>query len=311
MSVMRSLQILTAIGVIALLWFGLDGPAALQLFARAQPIWLFAALMALTAQTVLSAMRWRLTARQLGQPIPRLTAIKEYYLSQIVNQSLPGGVLGDAGRAVRGRHQAGLRRASAAVMIERLSGQLAMFAVLAMGVLAVMVMPGVLMLPTWVPDLIGALLVAGLTIGGAIYIQCRTGDAARGLRDALRLTLLAPGIWPRQVALNLAITAANLAAFVFCARATGTAMSLTETIVLVPLILFTMILPLTVSGWGLREGAAAGLFPLIGASAQAGLAASVAFGLMFLVSSLPGLLVLVAQRHHRYPCPNAIAQADP
>ena len=78
----------------------------------------------------------------------------------------------------------------------------------------------------------------------------------------------------------------------------------------VPLILLTMILPLTVSGWGLREGAAAGLFPLIGASAQAGLAASLAFGLMFLASTLPGLLVLLARRRVNRPAPAAI-QADP
>ena len=83
------------------------------------------------AQTVLSAMRWRLTARQLGQTIPLTRAIGEYYLAQVVNQSLPGGVVGDAGRAVRARHQAGLRRAGAAVAIERLAGQVALFLVLA------------------------------------------------------------------------------------------------------------------------------------------------------------------------------------
>jgi hypothetical protein len=38
----------------------------------------------------------------------------------------------------------------------------------------------------------------------------------------------------------------------------------------------------------LREGAAAALFPVIGATATEGFAASVAFGLMFLVSTLPG-----------------------
>lgn len=314
MNVTRSLQILVALAVMALLWFGLDGQQALHLLVRADPLWLAAAALALTAQTVLSAMRWRLTARQLGQTIPLTRAIGEYYLAQVVNQSLPGGVVGDAGRAVRARHQAGLRRAGAAVAIERLAGQVALFLVLAAGALTVTLMPGGLTLPSWVMGLIGALLsgalIAMLAIGGAGQLPGRAGTAARDLRGALRVTLLAPGALPRQVALNLAITGANLAAFAFCAAATGTMMSPVETAVLVPLILLTMILPLTVSGWGLREGAAAGLFPLIGASAQAGLAASLAFGLMFLASTLPGLLVLLARRRVNRPAPAAI-QADP
>ncbi len=220
--------------------------------------------------------------------------------------------MGDAGRAVRARHQAGLRRAGAAVAIERLAGQVALFLVLAAGALTVTLMPGGLTLPSWVMGLIGALLsvalIAMLAIGGAGQLPGRAGTAARDLRGALRVTLLAPGALPRQVALNLAITGANLAAFAFCAAATGTMMSPVETAVLVPLILLTMILPLTVSGWGLREGAAAGLFPLIGASAQAGLAASLAFGLMFLASTLPGLLVLLAQRRVNRPAPQPYRQ---
>lgn len=320
MTKFRAVQILVALGVMSLLWFGLDGQQALRLLARADPMWLGAAMLALTAQTVLSALRWRLTARQLDQSIPLTHAIGEYYLAQVVNQSLPGGVLGDAGRAVRARHQAGLRRAGAAVAIERLAGQVALFLVLAAGALAVTVLPGGLSLPNWVLGLIGTLLAGGLVVvvvlSGAGQLPGRAGTAARDLRGALRVTLLAPGALPRQAALNLAITAVNLAAFAFSARATGTALSVTETAVLVPLILLTMILPLTVSGWGLREGAAAGLFPLVGASAQAGLAASLAFGLMFLASTLPGLLVLLAQRHDRrapvpVPVSATTAQADP
>lgn len=313
MTIMRVFQIAAALGIMGLLWVGLDGRQALRLLAQADPVWLGAALVALTAQTVLSALRWRLTAGCLDQTIPVTRAIGEYYLGQVVNQSLPGGVLGDAGRAVRARHQAGLRRAGAAVAIERLAGQMTLFLVLATGVLAVTLVPGGLRLPGWVLGLIAGLFTCGLAAALAVALAGRLGgrfgQGMRDLRGAVRVTLLTRGAWPRQLALNLAITAANLAAFAFCAKATGTSMSVVQTAVLVPLILLTMILPLTISGWGLREGAAAGLFPLIGASAQAGMAASLAFGLMFLASTLPGLLVLLIQRRDaRLP---SVAQAEP
>jgi glycosyltransferase 2 family protein len=94
------------------------------------------------------------------------------------------------------------------------------------------------------------------------------------------------------VLLSLGTTACVLAAFAFCAEAVGVRLDLVEILALVPIILFTMLVPLTVSGWGLREGAAAALFPLAGASSSSGLAASVAFGLAFIVTVLPGVFFL-------------------
>jgi len=307
------LQIAAAALMLGLLWAALDGARALHLLARAEPGWLGAALLALTAQTVLSAWRWRVTAGQLGQTIPLPRAISEYYLAQVVNQSLPGGVLGDAGRVLRARHGTGLARAGAAVAVERLAGQITLFLVLLAGMIFMGLAPGGMAMPPWVLVLVGMLLTAGLAMAAGIActgrLSGRAGRVARDLRRVLRVTLFSRQALPRQILLNLAITFANVAAFAFCARSIGTVLSPGQATVLVPLILLTMILPLTISGWGLREGAAAGLFPLAGASAQAGLAASLAFGLVFLASTLPGLLVLLACRPK--PPQASIAQADP
>ncbi|NIY95540.1 UPF0104 family protein, partial [Salipiger sp. HF18] len=65
-----------------------------------------------------------------------------------------------------------------------------------------------------------------------------------------------------------------------------------EAALVVPLILTAMLLPASVAGWGWREGAAAALFPLAGLSAEAGLAASIAYGLISLLSALPGAFFL-------------------
>lgn len=42
-------------------------------------------------------------------------------------------------------------------------------------------------------------------------------------------------------------------------------------------------------GWGCREGAAAALFPLIGASPSAGIAMGIAYGTMMMTTAKPGL----------------------
>ncbi len=51
-------------------------------------------------QIVLSALRWRFTSRRLGQDIAPLKAIRESYVASFLNQTLPGGVGGDAIQSV-------------------------------------------------------------------------------------------------------------------------------------------------------------------------------------------------------------------
>lgn len=295
MSIPRALQILIALGLMGLLWARLDGAAAAALLARADPGWLLAALVTLMGQTLLSAWRWRLTAAQLGIAIPPGRAVREYWLAQIVNQSLPGGIAGDVGRAVRSRDGAGLGRAVSAVMIERLAGQIAMITLMLAGVACVTILPGGIALPR--PVLVLTLIIA--VAAGAVAAALVLTPRLSGLRADIARALLARGVWQRQAGLSGAAAGLNLLSFDFCARATGTDLPATAVLVLVPLILATMILPVAISGWGLREGAAAALFPIIGAGSAAGLAASVAFGMMFLISTLPGLVVLLARRRNR------------
>lgn len=294
---MQAFRLVVTLSILLLLWQSFDGAAAMALVLSADPLWLLGALAALTAQTVLSAMRWRLTARQLGQFFPVGHALREYYLSLLVNQSLPGGVLGDASRAVRARHAAGLKSAGQAVVFERLAGQLMLYLVTVMAVGYVWITSTEPALPDWVLRMVGLAALAMLLAAFCLrYVLRGTTAAARQLRDwtaAFASAVLARGVLPQQAALSLGTTILNLLAFAFCAQATGTTLPVAGVMVIVPLILFTMLIPVSVSGWGLREGAAAALFPVIGATATAGFAASVAFGLMFLVSALPGVPLLL------------------
>ncbi len=144
----RLLRLGVPLVILGLLWSLADGPGALARLAGANWLYLFLAFIAVNLQTLASAWRWHRVAARLGQAIPPGHAVAEYYLSQLVNQSLPGGVLGDAARAVRARHQAGLGIAAKAVIIERLAGQIAMFGLLAVALAWALLTPGGLALPS-------------------------------------------------------------------------------------------------------------------------------------------------------------------
>jgi uncharacterized membrane protein YbhN (UPF0104 family) len=293
----RVVQIGAAVGIFAILWHVADGREALRLLANADPAWFAAALAALTLQTVLSALRWRLTASRLGIEVSGRRAVSEYYLSQVINQSLPGGMVGDAARAVRSRAQAGLAKAGQAVVLERLMGQIVMFLFLAGAFAVTWVVPGGLVWPVAVALPLALTLAAGFALP-PLLLSARRLPGALGrwaaiLHTIIHTGLLQPGTLGWQVLLSIGTAACNLAAFAFCARAVGVSLPLGTLLAIVPLVLFTMLIPLSFSGWGLREGAAAALFPIAGATAAQGLATSVAFGLAFIVAVLPGLVPLL------------------
>lgn len=281
--------LLVPVVVLGLLVWTTDPHDLAARLAAADPRWLAPGLGLLWCQTVLSALRWRVTSRALGHDVPAGLALREYFVAQLVNQVMPGGIAGDALRAHRARGVAGgLWPAAGAVALERLAGQVFMVGALAIG----LALGSSLDWPTGLRGLaLAGVSVAALLLATALLARRPSWLAAAGA--GLRRGVLAPSVLPVQGVLGVAIVTLNLAAFAAAARATGTILSPAEVMALVPLILTAMLIPLGLAGWGWREGAAAVLFPLAGAAPAAGVAAAAAFGGLILVSSLPGLIWLM------------------
>lgn len=267
----------------ALLWWT-DAAGVWARLQDAHSTWIGFALLAVTAATWSMARRWQVSARALGIEISYPLALREYYLAQLVNSTVPGGVAGDATRAVRVRHEVDLKRAVQSVMVERVLGQIAMFGLVFVGFAAALVIPGGLDWPmaSWVvPIGLGscALVVFILSQG--------SGPVGRFAHLVIRLQRQ-----PEMVVHGVLTTGCLIFAFYACARATGTRIPASGWGTLIPLILSAMLIPLSVGGWGWREGAAAAMFPLIGASANAGIAAGIAYGAVLLFAALPAGLIL-------------------
>lgn len=287
---MRWVRPLSGVAILAVCVWLVDARAIAARLAGAEPAWLLAAVVALLGQTVLMALRWRLVACCLGTEMAVPWAIREYMTGQLLNATLPGGVLGDAARAVRARTDAGgVRDAAQAVVVERVAGQIGLAALAGIGLVATILAPGGFAPPNGLAAGMAAAL-AGLAIGLAALT--RRGAGARLLRRCLPTR----GTAAAQAVLSLGAAALNVAAFAACARATGTVLGSGAALVLVPVILSAMLVPLTVGGWGWREGAAAALFPLAGATAGAGVAAGIAFGAVILLSVLPVVAFAVCGR---------------
>lgn len=299
----RLMRPLLGLSLLAGLAGWLEPAAILAQVQRLSPGWVLLALVLTLPPLALSAWRWRLTARLLGLSLGFRRALQEYYLALFLNQVLPGGVAGDAARAWRHSRDSG-RRGGAwrAVIIERASGQLAM-ALLTLAVLAVSPVWHELLAGAtrgvadsgWFPAGIAAVL---LLVPVGWQLARRPPAALVGLGGDLKHSLLAASVWPKQLAGSLLVVISYALVFACAARAIGVDLPLPTLLALVPPVLLAMLIPLSLAGWGVREGAAALVWGMAGLPPAQGVAVSMAYGAVVLVASLPGGLVLLRRAAH-------------
>lgn len=254
---------------------------------------LLAGLALVQLQIWLSALRWRFTAARLGQRIALSRAIGDYYLASLLNQSLPGGMAGDALRAYRQRQAGpgGWKVPAKAVLFERLSGQVAFF---------LLALVGLVFWPSMIADAAQHVSPVSLALGLllAVIFALSLAFARRrawgsGLADDLARTFLHQRAWMVQLGLSLIIVASYGATFFIASQAVGAALPLVALVTIIPLALLAMLIPAGLGGWGTREAAAMALWPLLGATPTEGLAASLVYGALSLAGALPGLAMLL------------------
>lgn len=248
---------------------------------------------------VLTGVRWRAVLRSLGSLLPLRTAIRLSFIGNFFNQTLPSSIGGDAVRMYLG-HRGGLpvARAVTSVLLERV--------VTVLGLIALVLVFQPVLLATDAGEETGAVLpwvallaagaIAGtllLTMMDRLPVGLHRFRLVRGLAelsaDTRRLMsprrLAGPMAWTLVTLLNLTLS--------LCVLAWGMGIDLgfIEALALFPLVILAVSIPISIGGWGVREGAMVAVLALIEVPSESAFALSVVFGLISIAASLPGGLV--------------------
>jgi uncharacterized membrane protein YbhN (UPF0104 family) len=225
--------------------------------------------------TVAAAARWRAVAAGLGAELPLPAAIGAYYRAQLLNVTLPGGVLGDVHRGLRhGRDTADVGRGVRAVVTERVAGQVVQLG-LTGALLSLFPSPF---------RVVGALVLAGLAVTLCVALVLA--------REAVRAVLSNRLV----LGTSAVVCLAHLTTFVVAAQAVPGHLPPARLLPVAALVLLATAVPLNVGGWGPREGVAAWAFAGAGSTAAIGVAAATVYGVLVVAASLPGVAVLVRPR---------------
>lgn len=268
--------------------------------------WLTLAVGTALLQYLLAALRWDGILRALGTPLPPRRLAEIFAIGLFFNQALPSSIGGDALRIWRG-YLAGLPlgRAVSSVVLDRALGFVALFLLAAAGLPWSFALFGAHPL-RWAPPLFIAAALLGLLVLLSLDRLPRAWQQrwrlVRGLgdlaRDGRRLLFSARPLLAMLV-FGLGSALAAVTSVWLLGQALGTGLGYLSCLLLVPILFTVTALPVSLAGWGLREGAAIFLFGLVGLPQHDALALSLAFGLLMAATSLPGGLVWALTRERR------------
>ncbi len=250
-------------------------------------------------QWPVTGARWHLLLRSLEAPLSLRQSLSAQLAALLMSQALPT-VGGDAWRVVAVRRFGGSWRAGlASVLLDRLFALLALVLLVAGTHPWAHVPPG----PTRTLTNVGLVATAAAILVAffadwllsplrrfrIVDLVASTSGSARAVFASGR----AAGVLALSVIAHVLTGAA-----VYClALAFDVHVSLVQAVALMPPVVLLAALPISLAGWGVREGSMVAFFAPIGVPSESALTLSLALGLALLVSALPGAIVLVYQEH--------------
>lgn len=286
------LKLAVSIGILAFAVSRVDFSSVTAAFARMTPQFYVLAVLASVSVNALAGYRWSTLTRRMASPISAKEGVTTYFGASFVGQILPSTLGMDAVRAwAAARRHKPVSEVLGAIMVDRAFGFVG---------LAVLLLLGAPRLLSMGDRHIGELatiaafvLIGGAVIGGvalmALLRMKLTGKLERV--QALARTVLAT-IRTRRGALALPIsvlihglltTSVMLTAF-----SLGAQLSPWDGWATIPAAMLIATIPISINGWGLREGAMIACLGLAGVPASEAFATSVLFGFGQMIAATPG-----------------------
>ena len=287
----------------ALIWFILskiDLASAKDRALDVAPEMLLLAILLMFVQAVIAGIRWNVVLSAIGEPLAFINSFKIYYIGLFFNQTLPSSVGGDAVRMyIAKRAGVSLSASINGVLLER--GAL----VIALVLIVTLMQPYFM---TRVPDdqegliltsvavlfvlmVVGLIALVNLDRLPSRYSHWRVVRGLAMLAADSRLVFLDPRSASKILSWSL-IGHVNVTLSIYIlAMGLKLDVSMLDCLALFPPVMLATTLPISIAGWGVREGAMVAAFGLIGVSQEGAVVLSLLAGVLAIITSLPGGII--------------------
>jgi hypothetical protein len=307
----RVVQVSVTIALLALLVWSVETRDVVTFLKRIDLGYGGAALALLFLQNDLVTRRWTVVLRAFVTPPGHFRMLQLVYLAQFAQLFLPssvGGAFVRAGMLFRAGVALGV--ATNSVILDRLvaSGGLFLLAAIFLPALSV----------PWSVDRVVrevgvAIAAIAMTVLIATILALRlrplsywlaklNRTPARHLLEPLRhaaRNLMSPHRIAAALALSMAAQLVTISAVFTLSMGMGLSIRLLDCVLLMPPVMLIASLPISVAGWGVREGAMVVAFGLLDVPQEAALALSVQFALCGYLAATPGAIAWLVEVNSR------------
>lgn len=244
-----------------------------------------------------SALRWSIVIGSMGYRLEFRRALSLMLIGYFFNLTIVSSIGGDGVRMWMA-HRANLspRVAVSSVVIERLAQLFAHLLILAATlpllfyrVQDVTMRAGAVLIVVF--GAFGFAVLLTLDRLPAAFIDFRAIRALAQFAQDLRNVLLVPRLAAPTIALGFVNQITIICVIALLAEGLRLPIGFADCLVVVPAALLLTALPVTISGWGIREGAFAVGFGYLGVSSNGAITLSILFGLLNTIVRLPGGLL--------------------
>ena len=286
------IKLLITIAIFYYLFQSVDFSVLLTLLIKSHGGWILVALIMQLTSTYLAAYRWFKISQILVFKEKLSFYVRSYFKGSFFNQVLPSSIGGDAVR-ILDLTNIGYDKKEAfyGVFVDRVVGLV--------GLLVLNLLASLIFFGTFERDF--SLLIIFITLSGilgfsALFHLHRIKFLANYkflnlfVRLANRLNTLYASrlLLIKHISISVIVHLFSVLTMYGLSLALGLDLEFQMLLIAVPPVFLLTIIPLSLAGWGIREGAMIGVFMLVGADQTKILAMSILYGLLLIVSALPG-----------------------
>ena len=289
------LKALVTLTLLAWIATGIGIGPLLRQFNHIDAEWAAITLGLLVVQYAAMVARWDLVLRKafgLHLGLGRLSLV--FGLGEVLGSFLPSFVGLDAIRTLALARRAPFTTVARSVIVDRVFGLAALLFLIAVTLPTFESVPNLLPTIPWLglASIGGLIALAVMMLGadhwGAIpYAGRVVAPVARDLRAAWTDLPLSFGV----IVTGIVVQLFSVALIWSLGRMVGADLGLMNCLRIVPAALLIAAVPVSVGGWGIREGAIVGGFALLDGDTAAAGAASIAFGITGILSGTIGIVV--------------------
>ena len=288
-------QIVISISLFVWFFFNIDLQNTLQLVAGTNTLALIFCIISLAVLVIPAAIRWRWFVGKLmpdGVAPPDLgMAIRINTVNVALNQFLPSTLGGDLYRVIIAKSFGlSLLRSTGATVVDRLSAFVILIVISGPALIITLLSLGRIVWPSQLTIWLTLAAVIGLFLLFWVFIQKFTLTVASTFSQ-FQYFWHANGLISRVVFTSLIIQSVTLAVMIVTAKILGIEIGAFSLFGIMAASLLASRLPISVAGWGVREGVLVSFLSAYGVAAEKAFATSVIYGITELAAAMLALLI--------------------